>query len=242
MTQHRDKAIDEDLSKNADKIQLREEAIRMKKEAIEEFKLEHRQVQEAAIQFGFFLQRHAITPYNDATVEYLDMLIDQERQKMKVGGSDQRQRKLKKEKAEYLQKVEVLEKAMKHGDESKLLDDAGVAQLVDSLYGLPQFGGDLRDIVNIQEKAADATYRERSYNVTGGARFHRRKEPRTENQHLGSPSAPMKTVSSFEPIPGSFPREPTGGTVRTERRARSIAPSEPRRWRLVTRFKSFWSF
>ncbi|SPJ78523.1 uncharacterized protein FTOL_06912 [Fusarium torulosum] len=243
MTQHRDKAIDEDLSKNADKIQLREEAIRMKKEAIEEFKLEHRQVQEAAIQFGFFLQRHAITPYNDATVEYLDMLIDQERQKMKVGGSDQRNRKLKKEKAEYLQKVEVLEKAMKQGDESKLLDDAGVAQLVDSLYGLPQFGADLRNIVNIQEKAADATYRERSYNVTGGARFHRRQEPRTENQHLGgSPSAPMKTFSSFEPIPGSFPREPTGGTVRTERRARSIARNEPRRRGFWTTFKSFIQF
>ncbi|CAJ0552407.1 Ff.00g063860.m01.CDS01 [Fusarium sp. VM40] len=240
MTQHRDKAIDEDLSKNADKIQLREEAIRMKKEAIEEFKLEHRQVQEAAIQFGFFLQRHAITPYNDATVEYLDMLIDQERQKMNAGGSNQRHRKLKKERAEYLQKVEVLEKAMKHGDESKLLDDAGVAQLVDSLYGLPQFGGDLRKIVNIQERAADATYRERSYNVTGGARFRRRQEARTEHEHLvGSPSAPMKRSSSFERIPGSFPREPTGDTVRTERRARSIPQSRSSRRGFWTTFKSF---
>ncbi|KIL85474.1 hypothetical protein FAVG1_11432 [Fusarium avenaceum] len=243
MTQHRDKAIDEDLIKNADKILLREEAIRMKKEAIEEFKLEHRQVQEAAIQFGFFLKRHAITPYNDATVEYLDMLIDQERQKMKVGGSNQRHRKLKKERAEYLQKVEVLEKAMKHGDESKLLDDAGVAQLVDSLYGLPQFGDDLRNIVNTQERAADATYRERSYNVTGGARFRRRQEPRTEDECLvGSPSAPMKTVSSFEPIPGSFPRERTGDTIRTERRARSIVQSEPRKRGFWTTFKSFIQF
>ncbi|RGP64187.1 p-loop containing nucleoside triphosphate hydrolase [Fusarium sporotrichioides] len=243
MTQHRDKAIDEDLSKNANKIQLREEAIRMKKEAIEEFKLEHWQIQEAAIQFGFFLQRHAITPYNDATVEYHDILIDQERQKMKVGGSNRRHRKLKKEKAEYLENVEVLEKAMKHGDESRLLDDSGVAQLVDSLYGLPQFGGDLRNIVNIQERAADATYRERSYNVTGGARFRRRQEARTEDEHLvGSPSVPMKTISSFEPIPGSFPREPTGDTVRTERRARSIAQSEQRKRGFWTTVKSFMQF
>ncbi|KAH7176743.1 hypothetical protein EDB81DRAFT_49645 [Dactylonectria macrodidyma] len=247
--QHRDAATDRDLIKNADNIQLREEAIRMKKEAIEEFKLEHRQVQEAAIQFGFFLKRHAITPYNDATVEYIDMLIDQERRKMKVGGSDQRHSKLEKEKADYLQRVEVLEKAMKQGDESKLLDDTGVAQLVDSLYGLPRFGDDLRNIVKIQESAAESTYRERSYNVPGGAHFSRRRErnqTRTDERHNADPgegpSAPVNTISSYEPIPGSFPREPTGGTVRVGPRARSVAPHEPTRrrgiWGTITRFVS----
>ncbi|KAI8721659.1 G domain-containing protein [Fusarium sp. LHS14.1] len=231
--QHRDAATDRDLIKNADNIQLREEAIRMKKEAIEEFKLEHQQVQEAAIQFGFFLKRHAITPYNDATIEYIDMLIDQERQKMKAGGSKQRRGKLEKEKAEYLQRVEVLEKAMQQGDESKLLDDAGVAQLVESLYGLPHFGDDLRNIVNIQERAAESTYRERSCNVSGGAHFHRKRQGnqtrtnKQRNAHLGEgPSAPMKLTSAYEPIPGSFPREPTGGTVRAKPRARSVAPRE----------------
>lgn len=180
--QHRDAATDRDLIQNADKIQLREEAIRMKKEAIEEFKLEHRQVQEAAIQFGFFLKRHAITPYNDATIEYLDMLIDQERQKMKAGGSAQRRSKLEKEKAEYLQRVEVLEKAMEQGDESKLLHDADVAQLVNRLYSLPHFGDDLRNIVKIQERAADSTHRERTCNVSGGAHFHRRRGRRNKTR------------------------------------------------------------
>ncbi|KAF5606328.1 P-loop containing protein [Fusarium subglutinans] len=33
------------------------------------------QIEEAAIQFGFFLKRHSITPYNDATIDYLDILI-----------------------------------------------------------------------------------------------------------------------------------------------------------------------
>ncbi|KAM0433873.1 hypothetical protein ACHAPT_003816 [Fusarium lateritium] len=232
--QHRDAATDRDLSKNADNIQLREEAIRMKKEAIEEFRLEHRQVQEAAIQFGFFLKRHAITPYNDATVEYIDMLMDEERKKIKVGGSNQRRSKLEKEKAEYLQKVEVLEKAMKQGDESKLLDDAGVAQLVDSLYGLPQFGNDLRDIVKIQETAAESTYRERAYNIVGGARFHHQRErnkTRTDKRRKADfgegPSAPVKVVSPYEPIPGSFPREPTGGTAKAEPRVPSVARQEP---------------
>ncbi|KAJ3467828.1 hypothetical protein MRS44_005392 [Fusarium solani] len=250
--QHRDAATDRDLIKNADNIQLREEAIRMKKEAIEEFKLEHRQVQEAAIQFGFFLKRHAITPYNDATIEYLDMLIDQERQKIKAGGSNQRRGKLEKEKAEYLQRVEVLEKAMRQGDESKLLGDTGVAQLVESLYGLPHFGDDLRNIVNIQERAAESTYRERSCNVSGGAHFRRqrqRNQTRTgerRNENLGEgPSAPVKIISSYEPIPGSFPREPTGGTVRAKPRARSVAPNEPSQeqgmWTKFTKFVRVFS-
>ncbi|KAJ4243537.1 hypothetical protein NW757_011176 [Fusarium falciforme] len=250
--QHRDAATDRDLIKNADNIQLREEAIRMKKEAIEEFKLEHRQVQEAAIQFGFFLKRHAITPYNDATIEYLDMLIDQERQKIKAGGSNQRRGKLEKEKAEYLQRVEVLEKAMRQGDESKLLDDTGVVQLVESLYGLPHFGDDLRNIVNIQERAAESTYRERSCNVSGGAHFHRprgKNKTRTDkrrNEYLvEGPSAPVKTISSYEPIPGSFPREPTGGTVRAKPRARSVAPNEPSQeqgmWTKFTKFVRVFS-
>ncbi|KAF5970479.1 P-loop containing protein [Fusarium bulbicola] len=173
--QHRDAAIDRDLTENAGIIQLKEEAIRMKKEAIQEFSLEYRQIEEAAIQFGFFLKRHATTPYNDATVEYLDMLIDQERQKMQVGGSEHRHKKLQNQKAGYLQRVEVLEKAMKQGDESKLLDEKGVAQLVDSLYALPHFGNDLRNIVKIQESAAESSYRERSYNVSGGVGFHRRR-------------------------------------------------------------------
>ncbi|KAF9768192.1 hypothetical protein IL306_014535 [Fusarium sp. DS 682] len=240
---HRDAAIDRDLSRNADSIQLREEAIRMKKEAIEEFKLEQRQVREAAIQFGFFLKRHAITPYNDATVEYLDMLIDQERQKMKVGGSEQRHSNLEKEKAEHLQRVEVLEKSMKQGDESKLLDDKGVAQLVDSLFGLPQFGDDLRNIVKIQEKAAESTYRERSYNISGGAHFHRRRETnRTRTgEDLGEGySATANNIPAYEPIPGSFPRAPTGGSVRVESQARTAGPREPPRrrgfWMKITRF------
>ncbi|KAF5611717.1 aaa atpase domain protein [Fusarium subglutinans] len=163
--QHRDAAIDRDLTENAGIIQLKEEAIRMKREAIQEFSLEYRQIEEAAIQFGFFLKRHAIAPYNDAIVEYLDMLIDQERQKI----------------------VEVLEKAMKQGDESKLLDNKGVAQLVDSLYALPHFGNDLRNIVKIQESAAELSYRERSYNVSGGVGFHRRRRAnRAQKEEAGN--------------------------------------------------------
>ncbi|KAF5712168.1 aaa ATPase domain-containing protein [Fusarium mundagurra] len=183
----------------------------------------YKTVSKAAIQFGFFLKRHAITPYNDAAVEYLDMLIDQERQKM--------------------QRVEVLEKAMKQGDESKLLDDKGVAQLVDSLYALPHFGNDLRNIVKIQESAAESSYRERSCNVSGGLGFHRRRrmnraqKDEAGNVDHGEGSWAGNTIPAYEPIPGSFPGELDGGTIGGQPGRRVIVVHRPSRTREL--WKSF---
>jgi hypothetical protein len=241
--QHRDAAIDRDLTENVGIIQLKEEAIRMKKEAIEEFNLEFRQIVEAAIQFGFFLKRHAITPYNDATIEYLDMLIDQERQKMQVGGSKQRHEKLQKQKAGYLQRVEVLERAMKQGDESKLLDDKGVAQLVDSLYALPHFGNDLRNIVKMQESAAESSCRERSSNVLGRVGFHRRRrmnraqKEEAGNTDHGEGSWAGSTILAYEPIPGSFPGEVDQGMARGQPGRPVVVVQRPSRTREL--WKSF---
>ncbi|KAK4239021.1 hypothetical protein C8A03DRAFT_32944 [Achaetomium macrosporum] len=83
---HENQDVSRALIERATDIELQQQAIELRKTAIEEFKLEHAQVQEAAIQFGFFLQRHAIEPYNDATVEYVDHLINQEKLKIKNRG------------------------------------------------------------------------------------------------------------------------------------------------------------
>lgn len=129
-SKHRDETVNQDLVKNASDNEMRKEAIRMKETAIEEFKLEHQQVKEASIQFSFSLKRHAITPYNDVTVEYLDMQIDQEKLKVQNGGTKKRLLNLKKHKTKHIQKVEILKKAMVDGGSTDLLDDAGLGQLV----------------------------------------------------------------------------------------------------------------
>ncbi len=176
---HRDTAVDRDLTENASAIQLKEEAIRMKGIAIEEYRLEHEQVQKTAIQFGFFLKRHAIMPYSDATLEYIDMLIDQEKMKIQSGGKKSREAlgALEKYRAEHIEQVAILKKAMERGDESEILDDGGIRQAIDSLFGLPHFGRDLRAILNTKERAAQATYRERSFNISAGSHWHRPTEP-----------------------------------------------------------------
>ncbi|OIW25493.1 hypothetical protein CONLIGDRAFT_718320 [Coniochaeta ligniaria NRRL 30616] len=181
---HRDDAVNSDLLANASNIQIKEEAIRMKKTAIEEYRLEHEHVQTTAIQFGFFLKRHAIMPYNDATLEYIDMLIDQEKMKLTVGGkvSHDALDALERYRAEHLEKVAVLKSAMERGDDNELLDDAGIRQAIDALFGLPNFGKELRAIFDTNERAADNIYREKSLNASAGSHWNRQTRQHRGNQ------------------------------------------------------------
>jgi ribosome biogenesis GTPase A len=217
--QYRNEDVNKDLMKNASDIELQEEAIGMKKTAIAEYEIEHGMVQEAGIRFGFFLKRHAITPYNDATLEYLDHLIDQEKMKVQNGGTKKALDDLEKYKREHIQKVDTLQKAMDRGDSGDVLDDKGVRQLIDTLYGLPHFGKDLKKIVTTNEKAAEATYRERSTNVSAGARWNpqstgKRKQTKSRQNYNHSHQANQASIyysdshtsdSYSDTIPGSFP-------------------------------------
>jgi len=220
----RDEAVDRDLVENAKNINLKEEAIRMKKRAIAEFEIEYHQVQDAAIQFGFFLKRHAITVYNDATLEYLEHFIDQEKMKIQAGGTKKALKILEKHKADHIEKVKTLEKAIASGDNGQVRDDQGIHQLIDTLYGLPHFGGDLGKIVTTNEKASEAAYREKSFNVSAGAHWNQRsagkkgKSVRSRHaqtygysQYAGQsggyyPASYAQDLYS-EAIPGAFPRQ-----------------------------------
>lgn len=188
----KDNTVASDLVKRGTELELQQKAIDIKKKAIEEYKLEYTQVQEATIQFGFFLKRHAIEPYNDATVEYVDHLINQERLKVDSGGRKDALEMLEKYRAEHLEKVDALSKAIASGDaDYQLLDDQGVREQVDRLYALPHFGEDLQRIVKINEKAVEASFREKSYNVSLGTHWkvglHRGSDHRgrARNGHRG---------------------------------------------------------
>ncbi|KAH0565816.1 hypothetical protein GP486_000785 [Trichoglossum hirsutum] len=216
---YQDKDVDKDLIANASNIKLKEEAIRMKRTAIAEFKIELNQIQEAGIQFGFFLKRHAIGVYNDATLDYLEHLIHQERLKVQNGGTKKALETLEKHKREHLEKVKTLQEAIARKDDGQVLDDQGVLQLIRTLYGLPNFGEDLKKIVAANEKAAEATYREKSFNFSAGAHWNGQKttkKKQLKNQqdynysnHPNQPSAhyadPYHQDFRSDSIPGSFP-------------------------------------
>ncbi|KAH7159640.1 hypothetical protein B0J13DRAFT_519096 [Dactylonectria estremocensis] len=177
---HRDEAVDKNPTANTTDIQVKEEAIRWKESAIEEYKLEHAQVQEAAIQFGIFLKRHAIAPYNDMTLEYIDMQLDQENKKIQNGGNLEKRESLRKSRAEHVQKVAVLEKTMQKGDNTPILDDADVKQLITTLYGLPYFGKDLQGIVVTNENAVEATHQEKSSSISTGPHWNRESQVKSK--------------------------------------------------------------
>jgi hypothetical protein len=111
------------LTKNAKDNELQEKAIRMKKAAIGKYEIERRILQEAEIQFGAFLKRHAIAPYNDATLEYLDQLINREKMNVQNEGRKERLNNLEKYKREYIQKVDTLQKTMEMETSGEVLDD-----------------------------------------------------------------------------------------------------------------------
>ncbi|KAK1776025.1 LOW QUALITY PROTEIN: hypothetical protein QBC45DRAFT_453543 [Copromyces sp. CBS 386.78] len=200
---YEDKNIAQDLIRWASKLTLQQKAIDMRKEA---FQIEYAQVQEAAIQFGFFLKRHAIEPYNDATIEY-------ERLKIKAGGKKDTLEMLEKYRAEHVQKVKVLTEAMERGDSDRVVDDTG---LVDSLYSLPHFGEDLRRIVTVNEKAAEGSFRERSYNVSAGSHWtkaskgkltSRRNKDGSRLMTTSNRFAPLASMSGHGPVHSGYPHE-----------------------------------
>jgi len=164
--QFMDEAVSKDLIERESAIELQERGIQMRMKAIREFRSEQFQVKEAAVQFGFFLKRHAIEPYNDATLEYIEHLINREKMKINNGGYGEALSQLEKHKAEHQQAVAVLTDAMERGDNGKLLDDGEIRGLIDSLYRLPHFGGDLKRVVGVNQRAVAAAFREKSLNIS----------------------------------------------------------------------------
>jgi len=97
-----DSEIEKQLNANAGDVILRQTAIQELKKLGEEYGLEHRQIQQAAAQFGMFLKQNSLSPINDATVAYIDSLIAAEKDKIAVGGNRIKLKALEADRAEYL--------------------------------------------------------------------------------------------------------------------------------------------
>jgi len=89
------------------------------------------------------------------------------------------------------------------------LDDQGVCQLVDSLHGLPHFGEDLKRIVQVNEKAAEANFRERSCTVTAGRHWNRQQHLQRRSQSVrGQPDKAQPVVQGQSQTQGDRTRAP----------------------------------
>jgi hypothetical protein len=80
----------EQLAKNASGITLKETAVQNLKNKIVESDYEYKEIHDAAVWFGVFLQKHSITTYNNAMEDYLKHLIKEEKGKVNAGGPPER--------------------------------------------------------------------------------------------------------------------------------------------------------
>lgn len=159
----RDEAIVEQITKNTSDIILKQIAIDNLIKKIKESKYEYKEIQNAAIRFAVFLQKHSITPYNDAMEDYLNHLIKEERGKVSMGGSKERLDNLERHLKEHVEQRKVLRDNIRQGSRDDLLDEAEVESLVDHLYRLKHWGANLRDIKTKAEADHLAEYREKPY-------------------------------------------------------------------------------
>lgn len=151
---------------NASDIVVKKAALEESSARINVYRGEHSQIQRAAARFCIFLKKHSITPYNDATLEYLDMLIDEEKQKALVSRDKTKLEDLQASYASHVELVNALERGMADDENAAgSLDEAGVGALVDDLYNLPHFGSMLQNVKEDASAAFEATYRERPFKV-----------------------------------------------------------------------------
>ena len=133
-----DPEVEEALARNATFREKKEAAIAAKKRFIEEVEVEVEVelFRDAAAQFSIFLKKNAIMPYNDATIEYMDHHLEEERGKIIVGGSRDKLERLTQYRNQYQEQVRILDEYMEKGENHLVLDQDGVEALVRQLYGL----------------------------------------------------------------------------------------------------------
>jgi 50S ribosome-binding GTPase len=161
----KDKGIAEQITRHASDIVLKQTAITAREQLIKEYQDEHDVIQQAAAKFGIWLKDNSITPYNDATLAYLDVLINQEEAKASAGYNNEKLLSLRADYEKHKELVAVLEFSMKSNDGYKALDPKGVAQLASDLYKLKHFGKMLENVKLTLAAAHEGTYRERPHHV-----------------------------------------------------------------------------
>ncbi|KAL2830961.1 hypothetical protein BJY01DRAFT_260690 [Aspergillus pseudoustus] len=166
-----DASVQRELTTTGSMIKAKQNAIQAIEKNIAELKEEHKQVQTAAAKFSLYLKHNSITHYNDATVEYLEHLIKDERTKVRTGQSRVRLESLEKDLDNYRKFVDAMEQkdkinAVDGAEAYAPLNEAGVAKLVQKLYNLPHYGQMLKDLAQVVANAYEANFRERPYRIS----------------------------------------------------------------------------
>ncbi|KAK7995757.1 hypothetical protein PG991_015224 [Apiospora marii] len=167
---HLNPVIQERLNANASDVTIKRLATEHLTKEVETCKASLKEIQDAASRFGLYLKKNSIAAYNDAMIEYLDLLIKDERRQIAhaqdrgidVEKNRERLESLEDNKKQYAERIRVLEARMAEaGDGSGvLLDEEGVVGLVQKLLRLEHWGKDLQAMRELIEWSKAAGFRE----------------------------------------------------------------------------------
>ncbi|KAH8898919.1 hypothetical protein GQ53DRAFT_878208 [Thozetella sp. PMI_491] len=172
-----DTEVERQIRNNANDVTLKQAAIQAHEQLIKEYKEERDLIRTATAHFGLFLKQNAITAYNDATIRYLDHLIQNEedkiaaaeQSKLSFDGNKRRLASLQEDKRKHIALVEALAESMEGpGGHSHALDMEGVKRKVNQLYELKHFGQNLQSVKEIVTEAHKAERRERPFRMEMG--------------------------------------------------------------------------
>lgn len=179
-----DSEIERQLKANADYVTLRQTGIAQLDQHIKEYNEELNEIRRAAARFCLFLRKNSITVINDATLDYLDMLIQDEKvvietakQKgFSTNANQKRLQALQDDRQIHIQLVETFNQNMNEPTcpDDMLLDEQGVDALVKKLYNLKHCGENLEHIKYVIASSLEETSRERPFRVQTSSRSKHR--------------------------------------------------------------------
>ncbi len=167
-----DKSIKTQIESKEEAQQEIEKFIQKLDKKVEKLKEEQNFITKASAKFACFLKQNAIAPYNDALSAYLNHLIHEEEQKVGAGGGNQTLRGLQKMKREYDEQVNILEDAMKRGENQVTITPNDISELKQQLLNLEMNGTKLNDIMihATTAKSSAVAYNERQFQTRNSRR------------------------------------------------------------------------
>ncbi|ROT36390.1 hypothetical protein SODALDRAFT_282232, partial [Sodiomyces alkalinus F11] len=172
IVEQKDASVEAQLQANVSDVELKRHAIETINQKIEETKQERQTLQDASIRLGLFLKANSIAPYNDDMLAYLDELIKEQRQTVAKAKSDHlpgasqseaRLDSLARMRAEYEQRIRVLEQGMTSDGTTTVPDETDIPDLLDQLYSLEGWGDTLRQINTVATAAGATAYQETNW-------------------------------------------------------------------------------
>jgi len=156
------------LNSNLSAKEMKEAIIQTRKNLIDEIKSESQEIHQASVKFACFLKRNSITPYNDAMLDYMNHLIKEEEDKVKLGGNATARDVMIVTRDEYTEEIKILERNMElSGSDAAVLSPTQVQDAVKKLFSLKHYGEALKSALEAvkQTQRRGASYQEISGNT-----------------------------------------------------------------------------